>query len=116
MRHRKNAKILNRPHAALRSLERDLATSLVLHGKIRTTEAKAKFVRPRVERLITSARSGTLAARRQLLSFFKTESAVKKMMDTIGPRYKERNGGYLRLQKLGSRRGDGAKMVLIEFC
>ena len=72
-------------------------------------------MRPVIEKLITKARKGDLAARRQLLAFFSTEQPVNKLMDVLGPRYKERNGGYTRIQKVGFRQGDGARVVKIEL-
>ena len=92
-----------------------MATSLVLYEKIETTEAKAKVLRPYVEKMITLGKKNTLHARRQLLAKLYLESAVKKMLDELSPRYKERKGGYLRIVKLGFRQGDAAKMVKIEF-
>jgi len=94
---------------------RDLATSLVVFEKIKTTEAKAKAVRPVVEKLITTAKKGDLAARRRLYAFFSTTQPVDKMMEVIGPRFKDRNGGYTRITKIGHRQGDGADMAQIEL-
>lgn len=115
MRHRKSTKILSRTAASRKALIKNLATSLVLHGKIRTTETKAKVLRPYVERLVTAAKKGTLADRRQILQKVDTEAAVKVLMDKLGPQFKSRNGGYTRLMKIGPRQGDGAPVVLIEF-
>lgn len=115
MRHRKNKKVFSRKAAPRRALMRDLATSLVLYGKIRTTEAKAKALRPFVERLVTSAKRGTLADRRRLLSVLRTEPAVKKILDVVAPKFRERKGGYLRIVRIGPRQGDGAGMAQIEF-
>ncbi len=115
MRHRKNKKVFSRQAAPRRALMRDLATSLVLHGKMKTTEAKAKALRPFVERLVTSAKRGTLTDRRQLLAVLRTEAAVKKILDVVAPKYRERKGGYLRIVRIGPRQGDGAGMVHIEF-
>lgn len=94
---------------------KNLATSLVLHDKVHTTDAKAKAVRPFIERLVTRAKAPTLAHRRMLLTQLLTEGAVRKMLEVIGPRYKERNGGYTRITKTGVRKGDSAKMAVIEF-
>jgi large subunit ribosomal protein L17 len=88
---------------------------MVIHEKIETTEAKAKAVRGTVERLVTKAKGGSLHARRQIAAFLPTEIAVRKMMDLIGPKFKERPGGYTRLTKLGPRLGDAAPMVRLEF-
>lgn len=115
MRHRNKVKTLGRSASARKALLRDLATSVIVYEKIETTEAKAKAVRPVVEKLITKAGKGTLAARRELLAFFTTEQPVNKLMDVIGPRYVERPGGYTRIQKLRTRQGDAAKVVSLEL-
>lgn len=115
MRHRKKGKSLGRKVGPRRALMKSLATSLVLKGKIKTTEAKAKALRPIIEKHITSAGKNTLAVRRKLLGYFYDEKAVKKLMDKIGPMYKARKGGYTRIIKIGARQGDGAKMAIIEF-
>lgn len=91
-----------------------LASALVLQERIRTTEAKAKEVGPVVEKFITRAKKGDLASRRLLGRFF-SPKLVKKLMEEIGPRYKERKGGCTRIIKLGPRRTDGAKMAIIEL-
>lgn len=115
MRHRNKTKTLGRAASARKALLRDLATAVVVYDKIETTQAKAKAVKPVVEKLITKAKKGDLAARRELLSFFTTEQPVNKLMDVIGPRYAERNGGYTRIVKLGHRQGDGAPVVALEL-
>ncbi|MFA5358493.1 MAG: 50S ribosomal protein L17 [Patescibacteria group bacterium] len=115
MKHRKNIKILDRNATARKALLRGLANNFVLHEKIKTTEAKAKVLRSVIERCITTAKKGDLAARRRLSSYLYTTGAVKKMMEEIGPRYKDRKGGYTRITKLDTNRKDAAKMALIEF-
>lgn len=115
MRHRKTIKSLGRKAAPRRAMLRNLATSLVEHGHIRTTLAKSKVIRPRVERLITIAKRGGLADRRQLRQYLTTDAAVEKMLTSIAPAHKERHGGYTRALKLGIRQGDAAPMVIIEF-
>jgi len=115
MRHRKTTKTLGRSATARKALLRDLATSVVVYEKIKTTEVKAKQVRPVVERLITRAKKGDLAARRYLLSYFPTEQPVNKLLEVLGPRFKDRKGGYTRITKLGTRQGDGAPMAQIEL-
>ncbi len=115
MRHRNTGKILDRKAGPRLALLRGLATSIVLYEKVETTEAKAKAVKPMLERLITKARVGTLAERRQIARILTTEGAVRKMMEVVGPRFKERNGGYLRITKLNARVGDGAKMAQISL-
>lgn len=94
---------------------KNLAASLVLYEKVRTTEAKARLVRPYVERLITTAKQPTLAHRRQLLAKLPGEGPVKKLLEVLGPRYQDRRGGYTRTVKLGTRVGDQARVVQIEF-
>lgn len=108
-------KILDRKRDQRKMLLRNLASSLVTHGKIKTTLAKAKFLRPRIEKLITSGKNNNLQSRRKLLSFFQDEKIVKKIIEEISPRYKERKGGYTRIVKAGQRINDGAEMAIIEF-
>ncbi len=115
MRHLNKGKILDRKKAPREALLRNLATSLVIYEKIKTTKAKAKVIKPIVERLITAAKSNNLTARRQLLKVLYHQKAVKKALEVLGPRYKDRKGGYTRIIKLNRRQGDGAEMVQIEF-
>ncbi|MFH1252903.1 MAG: 50S ribosomal protein L17 [Candidatus Uhrbacteria bacterium] len=115
MRHRSKKKILGRKSAPLRSLLRNLAESIILYEKVKTTEGKAKTVRSMVERAITTGKTPTLAARRKLMTVFHTELPVKKVLEELGPRYKNRPGGYTRIIKLGHRLNDAADMVQIEL-
>ncbi|MDD5043291.1 MAG: 50S ribosomal protein L17 [Patescibacteria group bacterium] len=115
MRHLKRGKILDRAKAARGALLRSLATSFILYEKIKTTEAKAKALRPFVEKLITKGKRNNLTVRRELLSILYTESAVKKILEDLAPRYKDRKGGYTRITKIIPRKGDGARMAKIEF-
>lgn len=94
---------------------RNLASSILLYEKVKTTRAKARAVRSLVERSITSAKAGDLTARRGLIKVLLQKNAVKKSLDVLGVRYQTRPGGYTRMVKLGSRRGDGAEMVQIEL-
>ena len=94
---------------------KSLAESLVLHNSIVTTKAKAKAVKDYLEPLITKARKGGLANRRRLISALYTDKVVDKLMDEIGPKYKERPGGYTRITKIGYRPNDGAEKVRIEL-
>ena len=94
---------------------RNLARSLFEHERVKTTQAKAKLLRPYAERLITKAKGGSLHERRQVLSVIEDRNVVHKLFDEIGPRFSERNGGYTRVLKLGTRGGDGAEMALIEL-
>lgn len=115
MRHQKKGKILGRKQGPKRALLKNLAASVILHEKVKTTKAKAKAVQPVVEKLITSGKKGDLNARRKLLSYLPDENAVKKVLEEVAPKYKERAGGYTRIVKIGPRRGDGAEMVQIEL-
>src|SRR5438552_9067372 len=92
-----------------------LAAQLFVHERIRTTEAKAKALRPLAEHLITFAKRGDVHARRQVLKTVTDRDVVHKLFSEIGPRYAERNGGYTRILKLGQRQGDSAPMALIEL-
>jgi large subunit ribosomal protein L17 len=98
------------------SFIRNLGNDLIRVGGIETTEARAKAIRPRVERLVSFAKRGTVAARREVLSRVDNARIAKKLMEEYGPRYKDRNGGYLRIMKLGKvRKRDATRMVRIEF-
>src|SRR2546426_10030591 len=98
-----------------RLLPGTLASQLFQHGRIKTTEAKAKAVRPLAEHLITFAKRGDVHARRQVLRTIPDRDVVHKLFSEIGPRFAERQGGYTRILKLGQRKGDGAPMALIEL-
>lgn len=115
MRHQKKKVTLDRKKAPRVALLKNLAASVVLYEKVKTTRAKAKAVQPLVEKMITIGKDNTLAARRELLSFFHTENPVKKIMEDLGKRYAGRKGGYTRIIKLGNRAGDAAEMVSIEL-
>ena len=115
MRHRNKNKILDRKKGPRDLMLRNLASSILLYEKVKTTKAKAQAVRPLVERMITSAKAGDLAARRGLIKILLQKNAVKKAMEVLGDRYKTRPGGYTRITKLGVRQGDGAEMVQIEL-
>lgn len=93
----------------------NMATSLFRHERIKTTTAKAKELRPFAERLITLARRGDLHARRQAARTIRDKEALQKLFDTLGPRYADRNGGYLRVLKIGQREGDGAEIALVQL-
>ncbi len=115
MRHRKSTPTLDRKKGPRTSLLRNLTMSVVLYEKVKTTRAKARAVRPLVERAITIGKVGTLAARRKLIGTFYHPNAVKKVVEVLAPRYKDRNGGYTRTTALGRRQGDGAEIVQIEL-
>lgn len=115
MRHRKKGKILDRKKESREALLRSLATSIIIYEKVKTTKAKAKAVRPFVEKLVTTAKKNDLTARRKLLQVLYHKKAVNKALEVIGPRYKDRQGGYTRIIKLDNRQGDNAEMAQIEF-
>jgi large subunit ribosomal protein L17 len=115
VRHHRSGKKLGRDPAHRRALYANLAASLIEHGRIRTTEAKAKAVRPIAEKMITLGRRGDLAARRQALAYLRSQEIVHKLFADVGPRFAERDGGYSRIVKLGPRAGDGAEMAYLEF-
>lgn len=115
MRHRKAGRQLRRTSEQKLALLRSLASSLIERGAIETTEAKAKELRPFVEKLITKARTGTLHNRRQLGRDIQKREIADKLFQEIGPRYTKRPGGYTRILKTGHRKGDGAEMARIEL-
>jgi large subunit ribosomal protein L17 len=131
MRHRKAGQKLGRTSAQRNALRRTLITQLIEHERIQTTEAKAKFIRAEAEKLITLAKRGLreggedeadkaaraklVHARRLAAARLNNPDVVKKLFETIAPRYEKRNGGYTRLLKLGPRLGDAAEMVVLEM-
>ena len=115
MRHRKKGRNLSRSPSHRRALLRNMATSLLRHERITTTTARAKELKPYVERLITLAKRGDLHARRLAARRIADREVLGKLFNDIGPRYTARPGGYTRILKLGNRRGDAADMALIEL-
>ncbi|HWX74813.1 MAG TPA: 50S ribosomal protein L17 [Solirubrobacteraceae bacterium] len=116
MRHQKSRGKLSRDSAHRKALLMNLSKEIIEHERITTTQAKAKAVKPEVERLITLAKRGDLHARRQALSTLAQDKfAVHKLFVDLAPRYAERPGGYTRILKLGPRRSDATEMVLIEL-
>ena len=115
MRHRRKTVKLQRTAAHRRSLLANLACSLIDHGRIRTTLAKAKALRPVAEKMVTLAKRGDLHARRQALAFLRQKPAVKKLFAEIAPACEDRQGGYCRITKLGARVSDSAPMAYIEW-
>ena len=116
MRHGQKKGKLSRDPAHRRSLLRTMSKQLIEHERIRTTQPKAKALRPEFEKLITLAKRGDLHARRQALSELNQDKfAVHKLFEEIAPRYSNRNGGYTRIVKLGPRRADSAEMVFLEL-
>ncbi|GFP77840.1 MULTISPECIES: 50S ribosomal protein L17 [Clostridium] len=106
---------LGRPTDQRKAMLRNLVTSFLKHGKIETTETRAKEARSLAEKMITLAKRGDLHARRQVLSFVTEEAVVKNLFENVAPKYTERNGGYTRMYKVGPRRGDGAEIVILEL-
>ena len=106
---------LGLPTDQRRAMLRNLVTSLLKHGKIETTDTRAKETRSIAEKMITLGKRGDLHARRQVLSFVREELVVKNLFDNVAPKYAERNGGYTRIIKKGPRRGDGAEIVILEL-
>src|SRR5512134_1534944 len=115
MRHSKAGRQLRRTGEQKLALMRGLAMSLIQHGAIETTEAKAKELRPFVEKLITKAKSGTLHDRRLAARHVQQRAVADKLFQEIGPRFVKRPGGYTRILKTGHRKGDGAEMARIEL-
>lgn len=106
---------LGRSAGHRKALLRGQVTSLVLHGRIETTEAKAKSIKPLADKMVTLGKRGDLAARRQAAAFLMDPVAVQKLFDDVAPKFTERNGGYTRIVKTGVRRGDAAPMAIIEW-
>jgi large subunit ribosomal protein L17 len=115
MRHQRAGKKLGRDTSHRRALYANLAGALIEHGRIKTTEAKAKAVKPIAEQMITLGRRGDLHARRQALSFLRSQDIVHMLFTDVGPRFADRPGGYSRIVKLGPRAGDAAQMVYLEL-
>ncbi len=115
MRHQSKGRQLSRTSEHRRALLRNMATSLITHGGITTTVAKAKELRPYTEKLITLARRGDLHARRQVSQKIREREALTRLFTEIGPRFASRPGGYIRILKLGHRPGDAAEMARIEL-
>ena len=111
----KKGKRLGKSPSHQRKILSNLAASLIMEERVTTTSAKAKMLRPYVEKIVTKARRGDLHARRNVLAKIQDTEVVTKLFDDIGPRYEDRPGGYTRIIKVGPRRGDGTEMSLIEF-
>ncbi len=115
MRHRKAGNKLGRNPSHRRALLRNLVTSVVVEDSVETTVAKAKAVRPLVEKMITLGKRGDVHARRQAAAFLMTSDSVSRLFATVAPRYGDRNGGYLRIVRTGFRKGDGGEKAMIEL-
>ncbi len=115
MRHRKAGNKLGRNTSHRRALLRNLVTSVVVEDRVETTTAKAKAVRPLIEKMITLGKRGDVHSRRQAAAFLMTPDSVSRLFATVAPRYGDRNGGYLRIVKAGYRKGDGGEISIIEL-
>jgi len=115
MRHKKNKKTLGRNTKQRKALFKSLIQSLIIHEQVKTTEAKAKAIRRIVEKLVKKAKKGSLHVRRQILAFLPKKEAAHKLVDEIAPRFSKISGGFVRIMRLGKRRGDNAMMVKMEF-
>jgi large subunit ribosomal protein L17 len=115
MRHGVDGYKLKRPVDSRNALLRNLITSVILQERVITTVPKAKAVKPLVEKMITLAKRDTLHARRQAAAVLMTPASVKKLFDSLGTRFGQRNGGYTRIVRLGPRKGDGAEQAMIEL-
>ena len=115
MRHGVAGYKLKRPVDSRNALLRNLTTSVILQERVITTVPKAKAVRPLVEKMITLAKRDSLHTRRQAAAFLNTPASVKKLFDSLGTRFGQRNGGYTRITRLGPRKGDGAEQAMIEL-
>ena len=115
MRHRNAGFKLGRNTSHRRALLRNLTTSVIIEDRVETTLTKAKAVRPLVEKMITLGKKGDLHSRRQALSFLMTDKSVERLFDTVAERYKDRQGGYLRIVRTGFRQGDGGEKAFIEL-
>jgi large subunit ribosomal protein L17 len=115
VRHRVGGKKLSRSTGARKALFKSLLTELFRNERIETTEARAKAIRGQAEKLISTARRGTLAARRSVYAELSSAEVAKKLVDEIAPEFKDVKGGYTRIYKLGPRKGDAAPMAIIEL-
>jgi len=115
MYHGRAKRRFNRTSEHRKAMFANMCQALIKHEQITTTLPKAKDLRPVVEKLVTLGKRGDLHARRLAISRLRDETLVKKLIDVLGPRYKERQGGYLRIMKAGFRQGDNAAMAVIEF-
>lgn len=115
MRHRLKGRKLNRTSSHRKAMFANMAVALIMNEQIKTTLPKAKELRPYVEVLVTSAKKGDLAKRREIISVIKDKVAAEKLISVLAPRYAERHGGYIRVVKAGFRHGDAAPIAYIEF-
>lgn len=114
MRHLKEGRKFSRRRGSRVALLKNLVRSFFEHGKIKTTEAKAKEIKPMIDKLINSAKKGDLSSRRRIMAVLANEKLTKKVLE-LGAKYKEKNSGFSRIYKLGPRRGDSASLVILEL-
>jgi large subunit ribosomal protein L17 len=115
MRHQHTGRILGRSSTHRRAMFRNLVTSLIIHGRVVTTDAKAKEVRRYADRMITLGKKQTIAARRRARRFIQTDEALARLFSEVAPRFANRQGGYTRVIKAGRRRGDAAPQSIVEL-
>ncbi len=115
MRHRRSGRKLGRDASHRKALYANLTGALIEHGRIKTTAAKAKEVKPVAEQMITLGRRGGVHARRQALAYLRSQDVVHKLFSDVGPRFADRQGGYSRIVRIGPRPGDAAEMVYLEL-
>jgi large subunit ribosomal protein L17 len=115
VRHHRSGRKLGRDASHRKALYANLASALIEHGRIKTTAAKAKEVKPIAEQMITLARRGGVHARRQALAYLRSQDVVYKLFSDVGPRFADRAGGYSRIVRIGPRQGDAAEMVYLEL-
>ena len=115
MRHRRSGRKLGRDASHRKALYANLTSALIEHGRIKTTAAKAKEVKPVAEQMITLGRRGGVHARRQALAYLRSQDVVHKLFSEVGPRFVDRPGGYSRIVRIGPRQGDAAEMVYLEL-
>jgi len=115
MRHKVKGKKLNRDSKHRKALFKNLINALVMHEEIQTTESKAKAIKGLTDKIISGGKKGTLHARRTIAAFLQDKSAVNKIVDVLGPRFKDRVSGFTRIIRLGERRGDDAMLVKMEL-
>jgi large subunit ribosomal protein L17 len=115
VRHRRSGRKLGRDASHRKALYANLTGALIAHGRIKTTAAKAKEVRPIAEQMITLGRRGGVHARRQALAYLRSQDVVHLLFSDVGPRFADRNGGYSRIVRIGPRQGDAAEMVYLEL-
>ena len=115
MRHYKKGRKLGTDTSHTKAMKKSLVCALLANDRIKTIDSRAKEIRPDVDKIITWAKRGDLHSKRQVFSFITKETVAKKVIDELGPKYKDQNGGYCRIIRTGPRRGDAAEMAIIEL-